>query len=533
MKNKISIEEYKSIENRLFKIKLLYPLFGFLIYFGSYIFPNAIFTSKVLLFSSVLYLVFIIIFHFLILKTNESYILLLNSIMFFIGAIFVTVIVHFTGGPISPFAVLYFFIILNISLFRVELLSILASVTCYLLYTLTIGLEFLGIIKFTPFKGIVLTNALFHFQLVVFSIFFILVTLYVHTVINSLNKERHNAYYLREAAIELTRKIGEKSKIIKDILEIAIKISGGDSSSIIEYKDGIWKFAAWNNIENSLIKNIEDSINNNPPKNLEEIRDNKKTLLIKNTKDYKFWVPMSNTKSYIGTPIIENDLVVAVLNVDSNITNKFSETDAQNIETLSRVVSAVMERANLLNKTEELNRVLSGLSQEDTLTRLYNRRKLEEVLIYQINRYIRSERNFQIIFIDLDRFKLINDELGHLKGDEILIIFGSILSKHVRKVDYVFRYGGDEFVIILPDSPPPSVESVIKRLQAEFLEKFSDLVSRYGFGFSYGSIIFDKFYNDLIKEKPDIKNNDKEIYFAVLNAVDEELYRSKKTRKAI
>ncbi len=70
--------------------------------------------------------------------------------------------------------------------------------------------------------------------------------------------------------------------------------------------------------------------------------------------------------------------------------------------------------------------------------------------------------------MDLDNFKDVNDKYGHQKGDEILVTFANIAKKNLRKTDKIFRYGGDEFVVILHDVSQTNVVNVIKRLQKQF-----------------------------------------------------------------
>ncbi len=91
-------------------------------------------------------------------------------------------------------------------------------------------------------------------------------------------------------------------------------------------------------------------------------------------------------------------------------------------------------------------------SLRDYLTGLYNRRYLEETLERELNRAIRKQLSIGIIMLDVDDFKRFNDTYGHAAGDLILQEVGSLLLKHVRGGDIASRYGGDEFIIVLPDA---------------------------------------------------------------------------------
>ena len=101
---------------------------------------------------------------------------------------------------------------------------------------------------------------------------------------------------------------------------------------------------------------------------------------------------------------------------------------------------------------EEKNRLLEELVIRDNLTKLYNRNKLDEVLICESNRTNRYNSTFGIIILDIDHFKDVNDTYGHLMGDKILKEFASILESNSRKTDTIGRWGGEEFMIICPET---------------------------------------------------------------------------------
>ncbi len=99
-------------------------------------------------------------------------------------------------------------------------------------------------------------------------------------------------------------------------------------------------------------------------------------------------------------------------------------------------------------RTQELEK----LSVTDKLTGIYNRVKLDSMLNFYIDNHKRYQHTFSLLIIDIDYFKKINDTHGHLKGDDILKIFASILKSSVRSVDILGRWGGEEFMIICPNS---------------------------------------------------------------------------------
>jgi diguanylate cyclase (GGDEF)-like protein len=113
---------------------------------------------------------------------------------------------------------------------------------------------------------------------------------------------------------------------------------------------------------------------------------------------------------------------------------------------------------------EVANRELLKLSSTDSLTQINNRGSLDTVLQKEITDATRSGRNFSIILMDVDHFKQINDTLGHIYGDQLLENIARVLRETTRKSDFVGRWGGDEFLIILPDTVQDDAVKVAGKL---------------------------------------------------------------------
>ena len=103
-----------------------------------------------------------------------------------------------------------------------------------------------------------------------------------------------------------------------------------------------------------------------------------------------------------------------------------------------------------INKRKEAEEALKNYAERDSLTGIYNRGKIDNLLKLQIKDAKRYAEVFSIIFFDIDNFKLINDDFGHIKGDDVLKEISSIVSKNIRETDIIGRWGGEEFIIILP-----------------------------------------------------------------------------------
>lgn len=164
--------------------------------------------------------------------------------------------------------------------------------------------------------------------------------------------------------------------------------------------------------------------------------------------------------------------VIRLINKKNSQSGKKSQDDPQEGFTdsdLTVLLSAVnyigvaIERTFLYQKTKN-----------DDLTNLYNAHYLNQALDVEIERSRRYRSMFSIVFMDLDNFKKVNDKYGHLVGSKVLIETARILQKSLRKIDVITRYGGDEFVIILPLTPPDAGFHVAERLR-KTIEKNSFL----------------------------------------------------------
>jgi diguanylate cyclase (GGDEF)-like protein len=106
-----------------------------------------------------------------------------------------------------------------------------------------------------------------------------------------------------------------------------------------------------------------------------------------------------------------------------------------------------------------------SMSYMDDLTGLYNQRYLPMVLEHEIERSKRSKQPFSVLFLDVDYFKMVNDSRGHLVGSKLLIEISHILKQSVRSCDYSFRYGGDEFLVVLVGTDPANGKMVAERIR--------------------------------------------------------------------
>lgn len=120
----------------------------------------------------------------------------------------------------------------------------------------------------------------------------------------------------------------------------------------------------------------------------------------------------------------------------------------------------------MLDSIQDYYEKLTELSDRDYLTGLYNRRKFEEFLTYEIKRSLRHRHKFTILMIDLDNFKYINDTYGHASGDLVLKEVTNIFGSNLRNADILARLGGDEFAVLLPETPYENGYAVVEKLRS-------------------------------------------------------------------
>ncbi|MDX1678174.1 GGDEF domain-containing protein, partial [Arsukibacterium sp.] len=124
-----------------------------------------------------------------------------------------------------------------------------------------------------------------------------------------------------------------------------------------------------------------------------------------------------------------------------------------------------VSRSEVFRALTSQHRQLQRLSVTDTLTGLYNRSKLDDILCQEIARSIRHQSPFSVILADLDYFKSVNDNFGHMAGDQVLIAFATIMQQHCRELDVAGRWGGEEFLIICPHTDLSGAKLLAERIR--------------------------------------------------------------------
>ncbi len=164
------------------------------------------------------------------------------------------------------------------------------------------------------------------------------------------------------------------------------------------------------------------------------------------------------TRSMLCAPLISRGRTIGVVQVINRLGGLFTKSDLDMLITLVDPCAIAIENAILFQRTEQLTIT-------DDLTRLFNSRYLNLYISREIMRCKRHGIPLSVIFLDLDGFKSVNDQYGHLAGSRTLTEVGGILVEAVRESDILARYGGDEFVVVLPETPPSGALVIAERIR--------------------------------------------------------------------
>jgi len=178
----------------------------------------------------------------------------------------------------------------------------------------------------------------------------------------------------------------------------------------------------------------------------------------------KFWTGEEHLRRGIRSiaylPLTIKDEAIGSLVVASRHPDAYDQRQTSFLEHLALQIAMPIENAKLYAKAEQRART-------DELTELSNRRHLEECLKREIERHTRYSGTFSLIMLDLDFFKAYNDAHGHIAGDELLRQTAKVIKGSIRAADEAFRYGGDEFVILLPQTAVDAAYEVAERVRTQ------------------------------------------------------------------
>jgi diguanylate cyclase (GGDEF)-like protein len=163
--------------------------------------------------------------------------------------------------------------------------------------------------------------------------------------------------------------------------------------------------------------------------------------------------------SDLALPLMVGDKVIGVLNLESKKVGAFSREDIRNLTPLAAGVG-------LMLASMQIKQLLREQALLDGLTGAHNRHAMGGIVAEELERARRNGHDVSFVMLDIDEFKSINDRLGHAEGDRVLEMLVAVLRKSLRTIDKVIRYGGDEFLLILPETSQQETELMLERLRA-------------------------------------------------------------------
>jgi len=213
-------------------------------------------------------------------------------------------------------------------------------------------------------------------------------------------------------------------------------------------------------------------------------------------------------QSLVCVPLLLHNRVMGVLYLDDFVPRKFDREKMNLLSVLASFAAMAIYNAKLHQRTKIL-------AITDALTGLYNHRYFHQLFNQELGRAKRYRKNLSIIMLDVDDFKKFNDKFGHSTGDLVLASIGEIITGTLRGVDHAFRYGGEEFVVLLPETKLESAVQVAERLRESITQETTAKlkgISDFGVTVSVGVACYP---NDAVKRED------------LFNKVDSLLYQAK------
>ena len=183
-----------------------------------------------------------------------------------------------------------------------------------------------------------------------------------------------------------------------------------------------------------------------------------KTLIENDVKSVSELGLYVETESTMCIPLVSFGLTLGVLVLDTARPGAFNANDTQPLESVADICATAIQNAHYVERVKQLAYL-------DGLTGIFNRRFFELRIVEEIDRARRYGTGLAVLMVDIDQFKRLNDEFGHLLGDEVLRQVSSIFHQQLRKIDVLCRYGGEEFAILLSQTNAVHALGVAEKLR--------------------------------------------------------------------
>jgi diguanylate cyclase (GGDEF)-like protein len=279
--------------------------------------------------------------------------------------------------------------------------------------------------------------------------------------------QRTLAEALIEVAANLTSEL-DLDEVLNKILASANRVVPHDGASIILLNSEmvIERVARATTSPGHLYNYVPgfDPFTNAPVQavaNLAQMARSGRPLVIPDTENYPAWVVFPESawiRSCVGAPIAIQGRTVGFVILDSATPGFFQQTHAEHLNAFADLAAIAIHNARLYERSQQ-----QALT--DELTGLNNRRGLMNAGQFEVERALRFGHPFSVLMFDVDNFKQINDQSGYRAGDEVLYLLAKCCGQYLRSVDLVGRYGGDEFVVVLPEASLEGASEAAERIR--------------------------------------------------------------------
>lgn len=271
-------------------------------------------------------------------------------------------------------------------------------------------------------------------------------------------KAMNRARALKQTLDELSSQL-DLSQVLRRILVSLKTVLNFDSATLFLRENEKFKIVAARGFQNTT-----RLIDRTFPANdllLREIQMVKAPIIlddVQNDPRFENWEGSDQIRGWMGIPLIRHDEFIGLMTIDNYNPGAYTQEDASLASSFANSAAIVIENARLFDQTQQM-------ALTDALTGTYNRRYFYELAQKEFARSKRYQNPMSIILIDIDHFKNVNDQNGHLAGDHVLMQFVQRIQDELRSSDVLARFGGEEFIILLPETNLEEATYVAERLR--------------------------------------------------------------------
>jgi len=273
----------------------------------------------------------------------------------------------------------------------------------------------------------------------------------------SLEQRRRAQLEAINAIARQTTAVLEISELLKQVCSLVLESFGGDHASLLLFEDDRLVLHAHQGRLTPLLKVGDEVPLQEGP--LARAIGSRKAVAENDVRQVPEHRPgFREALSAVCLPLVSFGQVLGALMLESASRNAFAPEDVSALESVTDICATAIQNARHFDRVRQLAYV-------DGVTGIFNRRYFELRIAEEVARSRRHSLAFSVIMVDIDHFKELNDEFGHLLGDEVLRQVSGILQQQLRKSDVLSRYGGEEFAIITPETSLESALAVADKLR--------------------------------------------------------------------